>query len=158
MPEKICDGETRYTCEVEVTEEEGKVYLWFGTDREATLRAYQHDPPDSTLPIDRRTEKWADDCGCPEGCQRFVRDTQTLDRRGQRVAWRRMASDGMAVEEGTKAVRWSKVKVTFVCARLEEEQIRTHRMDPTDLEAYAVSDYPPGFTREAFGPIEHRKG
>ena len=134
------------------------MYTWFGRDRESTTHAYYHHRPSFTFPFERRTEKWADDCACPEGCERFVRDSETLEVRGRRMAWRKTAADGMMREEGIKAVRLTRVKVTFVCALLEEEQVQYREMDCDEVEAFAVSDFEPGFTRELFETPDSKRG
>jgi hypothetical protein len=152
MADRVCDGTTQYTCVVEVLEEEGKVFSWFGTDRDATEAARATEPPHFTFPFKRREEDWGDDCACPRGCKRFVRDNRTLDFRGTRRAWLRRAGDGLQIDEGKKVVKWWKVEVTFVCAPVDREEARysTLTEEEASAEVEGLAHLEPGFTGELF--------
>ena len=142
---KKCDGATEYTCVVEHLEESGEVRHWHGPNLAETKKAYQTRPPDFVHPFEREHTEWPKECDCPPDCRRFVRDSNTLERRGARKAWIRSAAGGQVIEEGIKTVVWSRIEVKFICATVEREQTAQF-----DLEDASLEDTSPGFARELF--------
>lgn len=150
MPDRACDGQTEYTCEIDYTEEKGEVRHWHGLDREDVIQNFRTRPPDFVFPFERKTPHWTEECECPRGCVRFTRGSTTL-RRGRTAMRRlRLGAGGTIFQELVKVTDWQRLEVKFVCATVEEEETSWVDLDPDgDLEL-AMLDAEPGFKRDGF--------
>ena len=141
---KVCDEKTQYTCMMQYRREYGKVEHWHAIDINELAKA-SHNPPDFTYPFDRTYEDWPKECECPKGCKRMVRDSNTKDFHGLRVAWRRTGAGGTILEVGRKTIETYKVEVTFVCAKVEKEEsvsmeFDERQQDSSEFPAFATSN------------------